>query len=163
LFYEHNVLVPRSSNARRNLSNQQPVYIYDDLTGPLLNSHKAEIRTLLSGATDTPNEFEVIVPIYQTAIHLADNRPTFAGEESREAERHILTGEFEAALVQFDDEDLSHIGYILDLLGNREGITELARFSRGHPVSVQRFNATSLWPFFTGSAGQRADSHISFA
>jgi len=41
--------------------------------------------------TDMPNEFEVTVPIYQTAIHLADNRPNSAGDESRESERHILT------------------------------------------------------------------------
>jgi hypothetical protein len=94
--------------------------------------------------TDMRNEFEVTVPIYQTAIHLADNRPNSAGEDSRESERHILTQEFEAALRQFDDGDLSDIDYILDLLGSREGITELSRFSRGAPLPVQRDIAVAL-------------------
>lgn len=94
--------------------------------------------------TDMQNEFEVTVPIYQTAIHLADNRPNSAGEESRESERHLLIQEFEAALVQFDDGDLSYIGYLFDLLGSHEGITELSRFSPSTPVPVQRDIAVAL-------------------
>ena len=94
--------------------------------------------------TDMPNEFEVTVPIYQTAIHLADNRPNSASEKSRKSERYILTQELEAALGQFDDGDLSDIGYLLDLLGSREGITELSRFSPSTPLPVQRDIAVAL-------------------
>lgn len=95
-------------------------------------------------STAMPNEFDVTVPIYQTAIHLADIRPNFTVEKSQKSERNILTQEFEAALVQFDDGDLSYIGNILDLLGGREGVTELAAFSRGCPPTVQRDIAVAL-------------------
>jgi hypothetical protein len=94
--------------------------------------------------TEMPNKFEVTVPIYQTAIHLADNRPNSARGKSRKSEHNVLTHEFEAALVQFDDGDLSDIGYLLDLLGSREGITELSRFSPGAPLPVQRDIAVAL-------------------
>jgi hypothetical protein len=94
--------------------------------------------------TDIPNEFEVTVPIYQTAIRLADNRPNSTDDESRDSVRHILTREFEAALVQLDDTDLGDIGYLFDLLGTRDAIAELARFSPGSPLSVQRDIAAAL-------------------
>lgn len=99
---------------------------------------------LFLSRTDMPNEFEVTVPIYQTAIHLADNRSNSAREKSRKSERYILTQEFEAALVQFDDGDLKDIGYLLDLLGSREGVTELSRFSPSTPLPVQRDIAVAL-------------------
>jgi hypothetical protein len=94
--------------------------------------------------TEMPNKFEVTVPIYQTAIHLADNRPNSARGKSRKSEHNVLTHEFEAALVQFDDGDLSDIGYLLDLLRSCEGITELSRFSPGAPLPVQRDIAVAL-------------------
>ncbi len=94
--------------------------------------------------TDMQKDFEVTVPIYQTAIHLADNRPNSARDKSRKSERYILTQEFEAALVQFDYQDLSDIDYLLDLLGAREGITELSRFSASTPLPVQRDIAVAL-------------------
>jgi hypothetical protein len=94
--------------------------------------------------TETPHELEVSVPIYETAIRLADNRPYYAVEASPVSERFALTQEFEAALVQFDASDISDIGRILDLLGIREGIAELSRFSQHVPLSIQRDIAVAL-------------------
>jgi len=82
-----------------------------------------------------PDEFEVAVPIYQTAIHLSDSRPDIKPGEG--TQRFVLTQELEAALVQFDDADLSYTDYLFDLLGVQSGIVELSRFSRGVPLAVQ--------------------------
>jgi hypothetical protein len=92
----------------------------------------------------TPNsgEFEVTVPIYQTAIHLADVRPD--GLPGKDQWRLALTREFEAAQVQFDDTDLSYTGYLIDLLGVQPGVAELSRFSREAPLAVQRDVAVAL-------------------
>ena len=86
--------------------------------------------------TQNPDEFEVAVPVYQTAIHLLDARPDNNSGEGRQ--RLVLTQELEAAIVQFDDADLSYIEYLFDLLGVQTGIAELSKFSRGVPPAVQR-------------------------
>jgi hypothetical protein len=94
--------------------------------------------------TETPHKFEVAVPIYETAIRLADSRPYYAVETSPVSQRFALAQEFEAALVQFDASDISDTGRILDLLGTREGIAELSRFSQCVPLSIQRDIAVAL-------------------
>lgn len=125
--------------AMRDVSSQGYAY-----SGPPVGFVSKGRNLLFLHRTDMPNEFEVAVPIYQTAIHLADKRPNSASMESQESERYILTHEFEAALVQFDDGDLSDIGYILDLLGRDDGTIELDRLSRSLPLSVQRDVAVAL-------------------
>ncbi len=100
--------------------------------------------------TQNPDEFEVTVPIYETSIHLADTRPDTSGGDGQSV-RVVLTQELEAALVQFDDTNLSDIGYLFDLLGTPAVIAELSRFSRGVPVAVQRDIAVAL--LFHGQAG----------
>lgn len=94
--------------------------------------------------TQNMGDFEVTVPIYQTAIHLADARPDNSSGESRQSARLILTQELEAAVVQFGDTDLGYIDYLFDLLGTPAGIAELSRFSRGVPLAVQRDVAVAL-------------------
>ena len=58
--------------------------------------------------------------------------------------RFALTREFEAALAQFDGDDVSDINRIFDLLGNAEGIAELSRYSKDAPPPIQRDIAVAL-------------------
>src|SRR5262249_3585093 len=88
--------------------------------------------------TANPGEFEVAVPVYETAIRLADSRPYYTNDKSATSVRFALTQEFEAALVQFTGNDVSDIERILDLLGKAEGIAELSRFSKTVVLPIQR-------------------------
>jgi hypothetical protein len=94
--------------------------------------------------TKTLQNLEIVVPIYETAIPLADNRPNYPVKGSPASRCFALTQEFEAALVQFDSTDVSDIDRILDLLGIREGVAELSRFSQRLPLSIQRDIAVAL-------------------
>jgi hypothetical protein len=94
--------------------------------------------------TVNPLEFEIAVPIYETAIRLADSRPHYPNDMSATSVRFALLREFEAALVQFDENDVTDINRIFDLLGNAEGIAELSRFSKSVPLPIQRDIAVSL-------------------
>jgi hypothetical protein len=94
--------------------------------------------------TVNPGEFEIAVPIYETAIRLADSRPYYPNDMSATSVRFALTREFEAALAQFDGDDVSDINRIFDLLGNAEGIAELSGFSKTVPLPIQRDIAVVL-------------------
>jgi len=94
--------------------------------------------------TGEPRKWDIAVPVYETAIRLADDRPYYPVASSASATRFALTEEFEAALIQFDANDVSDIDRILDLLGAREGIAELTRFSERVPFPVQRDIAVAL-------------------
>lgn len=94
--------------------------------------------------TVNPGEFETAVPIYETAIRLADSRPYYPNDMSATSVRFALTREFEAALVQFDANDITDIDHIFDLLGSPEGIAELSRFSESVPLPIQRDIAVAL-------------------
>jgi hypothetical protein len=85
--------------------------------------------------TGNPQEYEIAVPVYETAIRLSDARPDYT-ESKNLTFGYVLTRELEAALVHFDD---SHaIELIFNLLGERAAIAELSEFSRTAPVSVER-------------------------
>jgi hypothetical protein len=94
--------------------------------------------------TKTLQDLEIVVPIYETAIRLADIRPNYAVKASLASKRFALTQEFEAALVEFDASDVGDIDRILDLLGIRDGLAELSRFSQRLPLSIQRDIAVAL-------------------
>ncbi len=94
--------------------------------------------------TPNPAEFEVAVPVYETAIRLADSRPYYTSDKSATSVRFALTREFEAALVQFDGKDVSDIERIIDLLGKVEGIAELSWFSKSVALPIQRDIAVAL-------------------
>jgi hypothetical protein len=116
-------------------------YIY---SGPPVGfAHKGRNLFFLR-ETKSPSEFEGIVPIYETAIRLADARPYYPTDTSVTSVRFALTQEFEAALVQFDPNDVGDIDRIFDLLGRPEGIAELSRFLNGVPLPVQRDIAVAL-------------------
>jgi hypothetical protein len=66
--------------------------------------------------TVNPGEFEIAMPIYETAIRLADSRPHYQNDTSATSVRFALAQEFEAALAQFDGNDVSDIDRIFDWL-----------------------------------------------
>jgi hypothetical protein len=105
--------------------------------------------------TREPDEFEVAVPVYETAIHLADTRPDRTSSKDTQSVPTVLTEELEAAAVQFGDTNLSYINYVFDLLGPAEATAELFRFSRGVPLPIQRDLAVTLL-----SHGQRKSEPI---
>ena len=116
-------------------------YIY---SGPPPGFVRKGRNLLFLRQTVNPGEFEIAVPIYETAIRLADSRPHYQNDTSATSVRFALTQEFEAALAQFDGNDVSDIDRIFDLLGNAEGITELSRFSKSVPLPIQRDIAVAL-------------------
>jgi hypothetical protein len=116
-------------------------YIY---SGPPTGFVSKGRNLLFLRGTANPGEFEVAVPVYETAIRLADSRPYYTNDTSATSVRFVLTREFEAALVQFDGNDVSDIERILDLLGKAEGIAELARFSKTVALPIRRDIAVAL-------------------
>ena len=84
------------------------------------------------------------MPVYETAVRLADSRPHYTHDRSATSVRFALMQEFEAALVQFDGNDVSDIKRIFDLLGKAEGIAELSRFAKTVALPIQRDIAVVL-------------------
>ena len=116
-------------------------YVY---SGPPVGFVRKGRNLLFLRQTVNPGEFEVAVPIYETAIRLADTPPYYPNDTSATSVRFALAREFEAALVQFDANDVSDINRIFDLLGNAEGIAELSRFSKSVPLPIERDIAVAL-------------------
>jgi hypothetical protein len=116
-------------------------YIY---SGPPVAFVRKGRNLLFLRLTSDPDQFEIAVPIYETAIRLADSPPHHRNDTSAISVRFALTREFEAALVQFDGNDVSDIDRIFDVLGNVEGIGELARFSKTAPPPIQSDIALAL-------------------
>ena len=114
------------------------------IRGLLWHSSAKGRNLLFLRLTVDPGQFLMAVPIYETAIRLADSRPHYPNDTSAISVRFALTREFEAALVQFDGNDVSDIDRIFDLLGNVEGIAELAKFSKTVPPPIQRDIALAL-------------------
>jgi len=94
--------------------------------------------------TATPGVLKVAVPIYETAIQLADTRPRYPIDDSSNFFREALTQEFEAAIVQFDATDVSDISRVFDLLGNSQAAMELSSFSKTVALPIQRDIAVAL-------------------
>ena len=94
--------------------------------------------------TGTARVLEVAVPIYETAIRLADTRPRYPSDSSSTFFREALTQEFEAAIVQFDATDVSDIDRIFDLLGSSRAVMELSTFSKTVALPIQRDIAVAL-------------------
>lgn len=81
-------------------------YVY---SGPPTGFVRKGRNLLFLRQTVNPGEFEIAVPIYETAIRLADSRPHYPNDIPATSVRFALTREFEAALVQFDANDISDI------------------------------------------------------
>lgn len=116
-------------------------YIY---AGPPIGFLSKGRNLLFLRQTSNPLELEVAVPIYETAIRLADSQPYYTNDKSATSVRFALTLEFEAALLQFDGSDVIYIERIFDLLGTTEGIAELSRFSKTVALPIQRDIAVAL-------------------
>lgn len=93
--------------------------------------------------TASAGVLEVAVPIYETAIRLADTRPRYPSDSSSTF-REVLTQEFEAAIVQFDANDVSDIERVFDLLGSSQATMELSTFSKTVALPIQRDIAVAL-------------------
>jgi len=106
-----------------------------------------------------PDEFAVTVPIYQTAIPLADTPPEYPPATSPIFTKVVLIKELENAMLDtestggvnidqgFGDplpSDIEYIDYVLDYLGTSDGIAELTRLSDTAPLAIQRDIAVKL-------------------
>ncbi len=116
-------------------------YIY---AGPPTGFVSKGRNLLFLRRTANPDEFEVAVPVYETAIRLADSQPYYTNDKSATSVLFALTLEFEAALQQFDGNDVIYIERIFDLLGKTEGIAELSRFSKTVTLPIQQDIAVAL-------------------
>lgn len=109
--------------------------------------------------TSVPDEFVVTVPIYETAIPLADVPPAYPSPASPTFMKTVLTKELENAMLESEDNghrmdlqgfgdpllsDYRYIDYLLDYLGTPDGITELSTFSEIAPLAIQRDIAVKL-------------------
>jgi len=94
--------------------------------------------------TKDPDQYEVTVPIFATAIHLADTEPDLPSGEGSQTVRAIVVRELEGALIQFGSSDLSYIDYLMGYLGAQEGIAECLRLSSRVSVPLQRDLAVAM-------------------
>jgi hypothetical protein len=109
--------------------------------------------------TSVPDEFVVTVPVYETAIPLADVPHAYPSAASPSFIKIVLTRELENAMLQSEDtgsdtdlkpfadpllSDYRYIEYLLDYLETPDGLDELSRFSEIAPLAVQRDIAVKL-------------------
>ena len=94
--------------------------------------------------TASAGVLEVAVPIYETAIRLADSRPRYPSDRSSTFFREALTQEFEEAIVQFNATDVIYIERIFDLLGSSQAAMELSAFSKTVALPIRRDIAIAL-------------------
>ena len=94
--------------------------------------------------TKDPIEYEVTVPIFATAIPLADVIPDLPSGEGSQTVRAIVVRELEEALIQFGSSDLSYIDYLIGYLGTQEGIVECSKLSSRVSVPLQRDLAVAM-------------------
>lgn len=94
--------------------------------------------------TQNPDQFEVTVPIFATAIHLADKAPYRSSNEGRRSTRLVVIRELEDALIQFGDADLTYIDYLVGYVGTQDEIAELSKLSLRVPIGLQRDIAVAI-------------------
>jgi len=109
--------------------------------------------------TSVPDEFAVTVPIYETAIPLADVPPTYPSPTSAMFVKVVLTRELESAILQSEEagrdldskgftnpllSDYRYIDYLFDYLGHVDGAVEMSRFLETVPIAIQRDIAIKL-------------------
>lgn len=117
----------------------------DTPTPDLRSASSNEGRNLLFlRGTPNPDQYDATVPIFETAIHLADKNPYQRSDEGQYSTRLVITRELEGALVQFGDTNLSYMDYLIDFLGTQDGIVELSRLSSSVPIALQRDIAVGI-------------------
>jgi hypothetical protein len=94
--------------------------------------------------TTAQHQFEIAVPVYETAIRLLDSRPYYPDDNSPAGILFALTREFEVALLQSGSRDIYYIQCLFDLLGNEETVHELRNLSPRAPLAIQRDIAVAL-------------------
>jgi hypothetical protein len=113
-------------------------------SGPPTGFVSAGRNLLFLKPTKDPDQYEVTVPIFATAIHLADTEPDLPSGEGSQTVRAIVVRELEGALIQFGSSDLSDIDYLMGYLGAQEGIAECLRLSSRVSVPLQRDLAVAM-------------------
>jgi len=109
--------------------------------------------------TSAFDEFVVTVPIYETAIPLADVPPAYPSPTSPTFIKTVVTRELESAMLESEDfgqrtdrqgfgqpllSDYSYVDYLLDYLGTSDGIAELSHLSEIASLAIQRDIAVRL-------------------
>ena len=128
-------------------------------SGPPLGFVHNGRNLLFLRRTSVPNEFSVTVPIYETAIPLADVPPDYPSPFSPAFMKTVVTRELESAMLQSEEtgrdmdlkafadpllSDYRYIDYMVDYLGTIDGIAELSRFLETAPIAIQRDIAIRL-------------------
>jgi hypothetical protein len=113
-------------------------------SGPPTGFVSAGRNLLFLKPTKDPDQYEVTVPVFATAIHLADTEPDLLSGEGSQAVRAIVVRELEGALIQFEPNDLSYIDYLMGYLGAQEGIAECLRLSSRVSVPLQQDLAVAM-------------------
>lgn len=113
-------------------------------SGPPIGFVTGGRNLLFLRRTSKPFAFEMVVPIFESAIRLAESPPYYPNDDSSTGVRFALTQELEAAMLQFGSMDLVYIGHIFDSLGNQEAVLELRRFMLQAPTATQRDIAVAL-------------------
>ena len=112
-----------------------------------------------------PDEFAVTIPVFQTAIPLADVPPEYPSSTSPDFTKAVLIKELESAMLEAEDtgrqninrgfsdplcSDIEYIEYLMDYLGTSDGIAELSRLSHTAPLAIQRDIAVRLLEYDPG-------------
>ena len=128
-------------------------------SGPPLGFLHTGRNLLFLRGTSVPDDFVVTVPIYETALPLADVPPAYPSTTSPIFVKTVVTRELENALIKCEDNghrmdlrgfgqpllsDYTYIDYLLDYLGTPDGISELSHLSEIAPVATQRDIAVKL-------------------
>jgi hypothetical protein len=128
-------------------------------SGPPLGFVHNGRNLLFLRSTSVPDDFVVTVPIYETAIPLADVSPAYPSPTSPTFMKTVVTRELENAMLKSEDNgrgmdlqgfgqpllsDYRYIDYLLNYLGTPEGITDLSHLSEIAPVAIQRDIAVRL-------------------
>lgn len=91
-----------------------------------------------------PEQFQITVPIFATAIHLADVDPNDSPDKDEHSVRDVVVRELEQALIQFGSTDLTYIDYLFGYLGTPDGIDELSKLSSRVSLALQRDLAVAI-------------------
>ena len=94
--------------------------------------------------TANPHTFDIAVPVFETALRLADSRPYYPDDNSAAGIRFALTQEFGSAILQSDSLDVYYMGWLFDWLGSEEARHELRTLSPRAPLAIQRDIAVAL-------------------
>lgn len=130
------------------LKDVGPTYAY---AGPPTGFMNPGRNLLFLRRTSDPGTFIVTVPVFSTAIPLADSPPADAASEHDARTR--ITHELEGAILQLNHDDqsiagqsgVSYISYLHDYLGSAQAALELRRFAAAADPTTRGDVAVALF------------------